>query len=113
MNNTTKSDHNKHWYNSEHAKTGKHSGNTKNDKEKGKIKMTKTTIKDHKNENRVCSKILLDPKSGYDQHTNPISLYTTIFQNPNQPNRNFFFRDNFFLQRGLFVLLACLNYAVA
>jgi len=59
MNDTTKSDHNKHWYHSEHAKTGKHTGNTKNDKEKGKIKITKTTIKDHKNENRLCYRNLL------------------------------------------------------
>ncbi|TET28749.1 MAG: DUF763 domain-containing protein [Candidatus Bathyarchaeum sp.] len=65
MNNTTKSDNNKHWHHSEHAKTGKHTGNTKNDKEKGKIKMTKTTIKDHENENRLCYRKLLSTKSGY------------------------------------------------
>jgi hypothetical protein len=29
------------------------------------------------------------PKAGYVQHTSPISLYTTIFQNPNQINRFF------------------------
>ena len=72
MNDTTKSDHNKHWYHSEHAKTGKHTGNTKNNKEKGKIKITKTTIKDHKNENRLCYRKLLCTKSGYDQHTSPL-----------------------------------------
>jgi hypothetical protein len=44
-----------------------------------------TATKDRLNTAETASKTeLLDLRAGYVQHTSPILLYTTIFQNPNQ-----------------------------
>lgn len=51
---------------------------------------TETKAKDNYSTTKRTNKTeLLDLRAGYGQHTSPISLYTTIFQNPNQPNQNF------------------------
>jgi hypothetical protein len=48
---------------------------------------TEKPIKDRYNTNKTTDyEELLDLRAGYVQHTSPILLYTTIFQNPNQPN---------------------------
>jgi len=50
---------------------------------------TPSNNKNNKKEKMRDRKGVCVLEAGYVQHTSPILLYTTIFQNPNQSKRNF------------------------